>query len=135
MPLARQALHVAGEQLHVALWPWGNEMHQLASRHYAFEGRCFVLVSGLIMPASDLPSELGPPRLDGTLALRGGSAIIGPDGCYVVEPVVDREELIVAELDLAFVDRERMTLDVSGHYHRPDLFRFELLRGSRGSGT
>ena len=52
MPLARTAMHQAGEQIHVAVWPTANEMAQLASRHYAFEGRCFVLAVGLmILPA------------------------------------------------------------------------------------
>ncbi|MFN2456354.1 MAG: carbon-nitrogen hydrolase family protein, partial [Pyrinomonadaceae bacterium] len=48
MPLARHALHVSGEQIHVAVWPKVDEMHQLACRHYAFEARCFVLAAGLI---------------------------------------------------------------------------------------
>jgi hypothetical protein len=39
--------------------------------------------------------------------------------------VFNREELIVADLDFKEIDREAMTLDVSGHYARPDLFRFE----------
>jgi nitrilase len=43
----------------------------------------------------------------------------------VVEPVFDREELIMADLNLNQIDQETMTLDVSGHYARPDLFRFE----------
>ena len=57
MPGARQALHDAGEDIHIALWPTAHEMHQIASRHYAFEGRCFVLAVGQIMPASDLPAN------------------------------------------------------------------------------
>jgi nitrilase len=36
--------------------------------------------------------------------------------------VFEREELIIADLDLSEIDREVMTLDVSGHYARPDLF-------------
>jgi predicted amidohydrolase len=43
MPLARQAMHESGEDVHVAVWPTAHEMHQVASRQYAFEGRCFVL--------------------------------------------------------------------------------------------
>ena len=43
MPLARMAMHQAGEHIHVAVRPNGNEMAQLASRHHAFEGRCFVI--------------------------------------------------------------------------------------------
>lgn len=60
MPLARQALHESGEDIHVALWPTVHEMHQVASRQYAFEGRCFVLAAGSLMRASKLPSELEP---------------------------------------------------------------------------
>src|ERR1051325_2101875 len=82
MPLTRQVLHNAGEDIHAAVWPAVNEMHQIASRHYAFEGRCFVIAVGAIMRASDLPSEL-EPRADlannpNKLILDGGSAVIGP---------------------------------------------------------
>src|SRR5215211_5956526 len=60
MPLARQALHESGEDVHVAVWPTAHEMHQVASRHYAFEGRCFVLAAGSLLRASALPPELEP---------------------------------------------------------------------------
>jgi nitrilase len=129
MPLARMAMHNSGEHIHVAVWPTVHELHQLASRHYAFEGRCFVLAVGLMMPAEDLPRELRDgatlPPGDTQWVERGGSAIIGPDSRYVLDPVFDREELLVADLDLTQIDRELMTFDVSGHYARPDLFRFE----------
>ena len=129
MPLARMAMHNSGERIHVAVWPTVHELHQLASRHYAFEGRCFVLAVGLLMPTEDLPRELRDgaalPPGDTQWVERGGSAIIGPDSRYVLDPVFDREELLVADLDLTQIDRELMTFDVSGHYARPDLFRFE----------
>ena len=134
MPLARQALHNAGEDIHVAVWPTVHEMHQIASRHYAFEARCFVLAAGLVMRAKDLPAELrATPEFTAnpeTFVLRGGSAIIGPDGKYVVEPVYEKDTIITAELDLNAVDREKMTLDVSGHYSRPDIFDFRMGKGS-----
>lgn len=129
MPLARMAMHNSGEHIHIAVWPTVHELHQLASRHYAFEGRCFVLAVGLMMPVEDLPRELrdgaklGPG--ESQWIERGGSAIIGPDARYVLDPVFDREELLVSDLDLTQIDREKMTFDVSGHYARPDLFRFE----------
>ena len=129
MPLARMAMHNSGEHIHVAVWPTVHELHQLASRHYAFEGRCFVLAVGLMMPAEDLPREFvdgdTSQRVLGQWVERGGSAIIGPDSRYLVDPVFDREELLVSDLDLTQIDRESMTFDVSGHYARPDLFRFE----------
>lgn len=130
MPLARQALHDSGEHIHVSVWPTVHEMHQVASRHYAFEARCFILAAGLVMRARDLPGELHvTPEIAASresFVLRGGSAIIGPDGKYVVEPVYDEEKIISAELDLTRIDCEKMTLDVSGHYSRPDVFEFKL---------
>jgi nitrilase len=129
MPLARMAMHNSGEQIHIAAWPTVHDLHQLASRHYAFEARCFVLAAGLLMRGVDLPPELAattprPESQDGWIE-RGGSAIIGPDSNYIVPPVFEREDLLVADLDLTDIDREMMTLDVSGHSARPDLFRFE----------
>ena len=130
MPLARQALHTSGEHIHVAVYPTVHEMHQIASRHYAFEGRCFVLAVGLIMPAGDLPPEFSLPTTlvnkPDALVLRGGSCIIGPSGQYVVEPVFDEETTLIAELDLRLIDKEKLTLDVTGHYHRPDVFDWRL---------
>jgi predicted amidohydrolase len=135
MPLARQAMHDSGEDIHVALWPTAHEMLQVASRHYAFEGRCFVLAAGSLMRASALPTELEPHagkvRSSGDWVLRGGSAIVGPDGRYIVEPCFDRPQLIVSDIDLGRVREERMTLDVSGHYHRPELLRLEIDRSTR----
>jgi len=128
MPLARMAMHNSGEHIHVAVWPTVHELHQLCSRHYAFEGRCFVLAVGLMMPSHDLPSELqagtNMQKRSGEWLERGGSVIIAPDSRYIVEPVYDREELIVADLNLGEIDQEFLTLDVSGHYSRPDVFTF-----------
>jgi nitrilase len=130
MPLARQTLHDSGEQIHIAVWPTVHEMHQIASRHYAFEGRCFVLAAGLLMKVRDLPSELHPVAelsdKPDHLLLSGGSSIIGPDGRYLVEPVFDEEQILIAEIDLQACDRERMTLDVSGHYQRQDVFELKV---------
>ncbi len=140
MPLARQALHESREDVHVAVWPTVHELHQVASRHYAVEGRCFVLAAGALMRASALPPEL-EPHPDRVTApeqwiLRGGSAIIGPDGGYVTEPVYDEPAVIVAELALARIREESMTLDVTGHYHRAELFDFApRRRGHRAVGA
>jgi nitrilase len=130
MPLTRQAMHIAGEDIHVAVWPTVHQMHQVASRHYAFEGRCFVLAAGMVMRVKDMPDELRlTPELDAnpeSILLYGGSTIFGPDGKYVIEPLCEQEDIIIADLDLDALDRERMTLDVSGHYNRSDLFTFRV---------
>ena len=135
MPLARQALHESGEDIHVAVWPTVHDLHQVASRQYAFEGRCFVLASGALMRASALPPELEPHPERVTApdqwVLRGGSAIIGPDGKYIAEPLYEEPGLVMAELDLKRASEESMTLDVTGHYHRPELFDFRPVRTGR----
>ncbi len=128
MPLARMAMHNSAEHIHVAVWPTAHELHQLASRHYAFEGRCFVLAVGLLMQRTDMPQEFATCDGENSWLERGGSSIIAPDARYIVEPVFEREELILADLTLSEIDKESMTLDVTGHYARPDVFRFELKR-------
>jgi nitrilase len=135
MPLARQALHESGEDVHAALWPTVHEMHQVASRHYAFEGRCFVIAAGSLMRAEGLPVGLEPHTSKvssrNQFVMRGGSAIIGPDGSYLAEPVFEKEAVLVAMLDLARVREESMTLDVAGHYSRPELLTLSVTRGAR----
>lgn len=130
MPLTRQALHDSGEHFHVALWPKVHEMHQVASRQYAFEGRCFVLAAGQLLKASSFPPSLVLPDYlksdPNQYTLNGGSCIVGPNGKYLVEPVFDKEELITCECDLDDAIKERMTLDSSGHYQRRDVFSFEI---------
>ena len=130
MPLARQVLHDSGEHIHIAVWPTVHEMHQVASRHYAFESRCFVLAAGLLMKVRDLPKQLTVTEellhKPDQLVLKGGSSIIAPDGKYIVEPVFDEEQVVFAELDMTAIDKERMTLDVSGHYQRADLFELKV---------
>ncbi len=137
MPLARQALHQSGEDVHVALWPTAHEMHQVASRQYAFEGRCFVLAAGSLLRARALPPALPvhPEKVSGPDAwvLRGGSAVFGPDGSCIAGPVYDEPATLHVTLDLARVREESMTLDVTGHYHRPDCFEFHVKPGARAS--
>ncbi len=126
MPLARHVLHVAGEDIHVAAWPQVKEMNLVASRHYAFEGRCFVIAVGAIMKADELPKELEPlaalKQNPNALVLNGGSAIIAPDGSLLAGPVHGEETILTADLDFSKIAEENMTLDVSGHYFRPDIF-------------
>lgn len=133
MPLARQTLHDSNEQIHLAAWPTVKDMLQIASRHYAHEGRTFVLAAGSILHARQIPSELRLP--DGMqpddLVQRGGSAIIAPDGSYLAGPIYDEEAIISAELDLDMIIRESMALDVTGHYSRPDIFELTVNRKRR----
>jgi len=104
-------------------------MYQIAARHYAFEGRCFVLSVGSIMRRQDLPRELeltpAVAQSNNEFILSGGSSIVGPDGQYVAGPSFDSEVIILARINLERIREESMTLDVTGHYNRPDLFSFD----------
>jgi len=137
MPLARAAMHSLEEAIHVAQWPVVKDMHQIASRHYAFEGRCAVVAAGSYMRKRDViagfkslnvnePEALAlleamPGDAD-SLIHAGGSAIIAADGSYITKPVFDEPATIFGAIDLAIQREQAQTLDTNGHYSRPDVF-------------
>jgi predicted amidohydrolase len=141
MPLARAAMHAQRETVHVAQWPAARELHQLASRHYAFEGQCFVLVAGSVLsraevlegfhslnlPETEALSLLESiPGADTDLLLNGGSAVIAPDSSYVAGPVTDEADVVYAEIQPGRIAEGHLTLDTQGHYSRPDVFHLEV---------
>ena len=138
LPLARAAMHAKGEIIHTAQFPTVHERHQIASRHYAFEGQCFVLTSGCVMSKSDVLEGFESLKtndkevfdlldsMEKDLLQRGGSAIIAPDASYVVEPVFDESRIIYGELELDLVKQGRLLLDTDGHYSRPDVFELRV---------
>lgn len=141
MPLARAAMHHAGETVHVAAWPTVRETYALASRHYALEGRCFVLAAGTVQSRADLLDGLA--RAGGDAATRnliegipdgplqhGGSLIVGPDGAVLAQAGA-APAMLVATLDLARRNEELAALDVDGHYARPDVFELVVDRSAR----
>ena len=133
MPLTRQCLHDQGEHFHLALWPQVHEMLQLASRHYAFEGRCFVIAVGQIMQVKDIPSEIKPPEKwknePDAFLLKGGSCAFAPDGQILLPPQWENEGIFIVDIDdTSVIYQERMTLDTSGHYQRKDVFKFTINR-------
>jgi nitrilase len=136
MPLARAAMHNLGEDVHVAAWPTVRESHAIASRHYAMEGRCFVLAAGLVQVKGDLLDGL--ERVGGNAAARellgaipaevlnkGGSLIAAPD-TRVIAQAGEGEETLLAELDLDEVGAGLTNLDTDGHYSRPDVFELRV---------
>lgn len=136
MPMSRQVLHNESEMIHIALWPAVHEMHQVASRHYAFEGRCFVIAAGQMMQVKDIPAQLTLPEHfkndPDKYILNGGSCVIDPKGNYLLEPQFDREEIlycVVEDFDITI--KEKVTLDTSGHYSRWDIFEFTVNRNRK----
>lgn len=134
MPLTNFTMHSKGEQIHVASWPQLPEMHQIASRHYAFVGKTFVICAGPMLSPSDIPDDFelksvvetwGGELGDGNL-VQSGSGIIGLDGNWIAGPVVGEEAIIYADVDLNQIAGEQQYLDVSGHYNRPDIFHLTV---------
>ena len=130
MPLARTALYAQGENLHIAVWP-GNVRNTIdLTRHIALENRMYVLsVSGLMrkmdiqndMPHHDLIRQNAPEFLS-----NGGSCIAAPDGTWIIEPIVEKEIVVTATINLNEVRKERQNFDPSGHYSRPDVFQLTV---------
>ena len=148
MPLARAAMHNLGESVHVAAWPTVREEYGIASRHYAMEGRCFVLAAGLVQKKADLFDGLervgclraqvaGGGSADKNAARemfeaiesdvlnRGGSMIIAPDA-RVLAKAGEGEEILHAELDMSEIGKGLASLDTDGHYSRPDVFELNV---------
>ena len=137
MPQARHALYAQGEDLHVSVWPGNPRNTADITRFIALEGRVWSLAANGLISLEDVP-EYFPLRDELEAAgvrnyCRGGSAVAGPDGRWLVEPVLDDERLVIADLDLAMVARERQNFDPSGHYSRPDVFRVEVDRQRRSA--
>ncbi len=137
MPLARAALYGQGEDLHVAVWPGSRRNTEDITRLIAKEGRAFVMsVSGLMRKA-DIPADT--PHRDLILAdvpevlANGGSCLASPDGEWVIQPVVDKEALVVARLEPGRVREERQNFDPSGHYARPDVVQLTVHRARQSA--
>ena len=58
----------------------------------------------------------------------GGSCVAAPNGEWLLEPQCGDESLYIVELDHARVLEERHSLDVAGHYARPDVTRLVVNR-------
>lgn len=125
MPLARAAMYAKGVQIYIAPTADARDAWQATIRHIALEGRCFVLSSNQYVTKDMYPTDLAcyddlassPDEMS-----RGGSAIVGPLGDYIIEPVFGREEILYADLDIRDIAYSQFDFDVVGHYSRPDVF-------------
>jgi nitrilase len=132
MPLPRAALYGQGENLHVAVWPGSEHNTKDITRFIARESRSFVISVSALMRKTDFPKET--PHLEKLLETapeilaNGGSCIAGPDGEWVLPPVLNKEGILFQELDFDRVYEERQNFDPVGHYSRPDVTQLTVNR-------
>ncbi|MDX9871778.1 MAG: carbon-nitrogen hydrolase family protein [Clostridia bacterium] len=126
MPLARAAMYAKGVTLYLAPTADYREEWQCTMRHIALEGRCFVIACNQYVEKSMYPADLqyyhdleSCPEV----ICSGGSCIVSPFGKYIAGPVFDKEDILVADLDLDMIIQSRMEFDPNGHYARPDIFK------------
>ncbi|MGG8495587.1 carbon-nitrogen hydrolase family protein [Tenacibaculum sp. TC6] len=132
MPLPRTALYGLGENLHIAVWPGSENNTFDITRFIAKESRSFVVSVSSLMSIEDFPEDT--PHLEKILKnapktlANGGSCIAGPDGEWIVAPVTEKEDLIMATIDINRVWEERQNFDAVGHYSRPDVTKLTVNR-------
>ncbi|WNG13375.1 Nit6803 family nitrilase [Cystobacter fuscus] len=127
-PLARYALMADGEQIHAAMFPGSlvgeifAEQIAVTIRHHALESGCFVVnATAWLSPEqqaqlmADTGCAIGP--------ISGGcfTAIVSPEGKLLGEPLRGGEGVVIADLDLALIDKRKRMMDSVGHYSRPEL--------------
>jgi nitrilase len=132
MPLPRTALYGLGENLHIAVWPGSDHNTKDITRFIARESRSFVVSVSSLMTKQDFPKKM--PHLGRILEnapetlANGGSCIAGPDGEWIIEPVLYKEGLIIQSIDFNRVYEERQNFDAVGHYSRPDVTKLYVNR-------
>jgi nitrilase len=137
MPLARYALYAQGVEVYVAP-TWDNGDAWISSmQHISREGRCWVVNSGTSMRASDIPGNLPGREVlypdDDEWVNAGDSAVIEPGGTLAVGPLRREHGILVADIDPSRVALARRSLDVAGHYARPDIFHLTVNDASQTS--
>lgn len=131
MPLARYALYAQGIEIFVnPTWDYG-ETCLASQRHIAREGGTWVIGVATALEGSDIPPDF--PERDRLFKPDewindGGATVIKPDGAIAAGPHNRRKDILYADIDVEEARRARRSLDVSGHYARPDIFSLSVDR-------
>jgi nitrilase len=132
MPLARFHLYAQGIDVWLAPTLAPGDGWIATMRHLARENRMFVVGVNPVLHADQVPAGfpardrlLAPGYLEqnGPWLEEGNTVVVAPDGSVLAGPVREREETLIADLDLRSVAIARRHMDPVGHYHRPDIFR------------
>lgn len=131
MPLSRYSLYAQDIEIHVAP-TWDASDSWLASMcHIAREGGCWVIGTATAIEGSDVPEDF-PGRnelfADGEWINSGNAVVVNPGGKIVAGPHTREKSILYADLDVEEARRARRSLDVCGHYSRPDIFSFSVDR-------
>ena len=130
MPLARYALYAQGVDVYVAPTYDSGDRWVASMQHIAREGACWVASGGCAFRGSDIPDTLPGkaelfPKADEWIN-PGDSVIVAPGGKIAAGPLHDQFGILYADIDLERVGMARRSLDVVGHYSRPDVFRLQV---------
>jgi len=131
MPLARYALYAQDIEIYIApTWDTG-ESWLATMRHIAREGGCWVIGTATALQGSDVPADF-PDRdklyTQDEWINDGDAVVIKPMGAIAAGPLNRQKGILYAEIDAEAARRARRSLDVSGHYSRPDIFSFAVDR-------
>jgi len=135
MPLARYALYAQNIDIYVApTWDSGDIWHATMN-HIAREGGCWVLSTATALTGSDIPENFpGRDKLfsdDDEWINPGDAVVVKPFGGVVAGPLRREKGILYAAIDIEASRNARKSLDVAGHYGRPDIFRLEVERRPR----
>ena len=130
MPLARYALYALGVEIYIAPTYDSGDKWIGTLQHIAREGGCWVIGSGMAFRGSDIPENV-PGKSDlypnaDEWVNPGDSVVIEPGGRIVAGPMRRETGILYAEIDLERVGIARRSLDVVGHYSRPDIFQLHV---------
>jgi nitrilase len=130
MPLARYALYSQGVEIYIAPTYDSGDGWIGTLQHIAREGRCWVLGSGYVLKASDIPESFPEkaklyPDPDEWVN-PGDSIVIAPGGKIIAGPMRNEQGILYAEIDNKSVGIARRSLDIVGHYARPDIFKLHV---------
>lgn len=113
-----------GTQIYCAPTVDARPAWQHTMNHIAIEGRCFVLSACQYAEEKDYPEghAVADPanKASSNVMIAGGSVIVSPLGKVLAGPLLGKEGVLTADLDLDDIVRGKFDLDVTGHYARPD---------------